>query len=285
MKLLWQLATCCSLRDKSFWKTIWRWFYLPPTSNGLRRCRMKYYQVMAQKLWTQACIRCPSDMENIEFHWKDPDLNMNAVFRPSIDTPFSPSIFNSFTQILMAENKTSIDGEQDNGNSSPVPTTPVSNRQTHLPLLMRCHPLEQHLRMFPILITGFCLNESYFFHCVHFSMLTINNVFHFFKNSVKIYSDMLKTKTFLVSLSKLFLVAASFCNYQVQSEKKVLTEKQVGHHSEIKIQSPCENEYKKHPWNCEYCHLVDEYVVGGDCSLWYGKKTLWIVHAVGLQKT
>ena len=31
-----------------------------------------------------------SGLEDIEFHWKDIDLNMDAVFRPSRDSLFSP---------------------------------------------------------------------------------------------------------------------------------------------------------------------------------------------------
>ena len=37
-----------------------------------------------------------SDLENIEIDWDDPDLNMDAVFRPGIKTPFSSSTFNDF---------------------------------------------------------------------------------------------------------------------------------------------------------------------------------------------
>ena len=34
-----------------------------------------------------------SDLEYIEFHWEDPNLNMDAIFRPDIDTPLSPPSF------------------------------------------------------------------------------------------------------------------------------------------------------------------------------------------------
>ena len=32
-----------------------------------------------------------SDLEDIEFHWEDRDLDMDAVFRPELDTLFPPS--------------------------------------------------------------------------------------------------------------------------------------------------------------------------------------------------
>ena len=34
-----------------------------------------------------------SDLEDIEFNWENSQLEMDAVFRPGIDTPFSPTIF------------------------------------------------------------------------------------------------------------------------------------------------------------------------------------------------
>ena len=67
-----------------------------------------------------------SDLEYIEIHWEDPDLNMDAVFRPDIDIPFSPSTFNNFEMGSMAENPILIDEEQDKKNSSPLLTTQVS---------------------------------------------------------------------------------------------------------------------------------------------------------------
>ena len=37
-----------------------------------------------------------SDLEYIEFSWEDPAVGMDSVYRPGIDTPFSPSIFDDF---------------------------------------------------------------------------------------------------------------------------------------------------------------------------------------------
>ena len=64
------------------------------------------------------------------------------------------------------------------------------------------------------------------------------------------------------------LVAASFCIYQAHTDKKV------GHHSKIKSQGPCENEYKKFCLNGGDCYyLVDEDIIGGHCTwLYEGKR-------------
>ena len=64
-----------------------------------------------------------SDLEDIEFNWENPQLDMEAVFRPGIDTPFSPT---TFDDLLMGdgsvENPIVLDEEEDKENAPP--TTP-----------------------------------------------------------------------------------------------------------------------------------------------------------------
>ena len=78
-----------------------------------------------------------SDLEIIEFHWEKFDLKMDAVLRPGIDTPCSPSTFNDFEISSRAENPVLVDEEQDNENSPHLPTIPVSERPNQPPVLMR----------------------------------------------------------------------------------------------------------------------------------------------------
>ena len=63
-----------------------------------------------------------SDLEDIEFNWENSQLDMDSVFRPGIDTPFSPTVFDD---LLMGdgsvENPTVLDEEEDKEN---VPSTP-----------------------------------------------------------------------------------------------------------------------------------------------------------------
>ena len=70
-----------------------------------------------------------SDLEDIEFNWENSQLDMDSVFRPGIDTPFSPTLFDG---LLMGdgsvENPFVLDEEQDKENAPP--TTPVSERPT-----------------------------------------------------------------------------------------------------------------------------------------------------------
>ena len=56
------------------------------------------------------------------------------------------------------------------------------------------------------------------------------------------------------------LVAASFRIHQAN------TEKNVGHYSEIRTQSACEKGYSDYRLNGECYNLVDEDIVGCNCS-------------------
>ena len=78
-----------------------------------------------------------SDLEDIEFNWEHSQLDMDAVLRPGVDTPFSP---NTCDDSLMddgsVENPIVLDEEEDEENASP-PTTPESVRPTETPRLQR----------------------------------------------------------------------------------------------------------------------------------------------------
>ena len=85
---------------------------------------------------------------------------------------------------------------------------------------------------------------------------------------------MCEIKAVVVSISIILLVAASFCIYQAQTKNKV------GHHSKMKSQGPCENEYKKYCLNGgERYYLVVEDIVGCNCTWLYGRtrceKCMW----------
>ena len=76
-----------------------------------------------------------SDLEHIEFNWEDSQLDMDAVFRPGIDTPSSPTTFDD----LAMEGTPIVLGEEKDKENAP-PTTPVSERPTEPPRLLRSCP-------------------------------------------------------------------------------------------------------------------------------------------------
>ena len=77
-----------------------------------------------------------SDFEDIEFNWENPQLDMDAVFRLVLDTPFSPTSFDDLSMEVSVENPIVLDEEEDKENARP-PTTPESVRPTEPPRLQR----------------------------------------------------------------------------------------------------------------------------------------------------
>ena len=91
-----------------------------------------------------------SDLEDIEFSWEDPAVDMDSVYRPGIDTPFSPSIFDDFQmEGSTATNPIIVDDEEDKENSAPTTTTPKSERSTEPPRLLRSRPFGNRLENVP----------------------------------------------------------------------------------------------------------------------------------------
>ena len=72
-----------------------------------------------------------SNPEDIAFHWEHLDLNMDAVFRPSIGIHFSPSYFNDVEMVSKAQNSLLVDEEQGKENSPPLLTTRFYEQSTH----------------------------------------------------------------------------------------------------------------------------------------------------------
>ena len=78
-----------------------------------------------------------SDLEDIEFNWENSQLDMDSVFRPGIDTPFSPTVFDD---LLMGDGSVGnpiVLEEEEEDKENAAPTTPVSERPTEPPRLLR----------------------------------------------------------------------------------------------------------------------------------------------------
>ena len=54
-----------------------------------------------------------SDLEDIEFNWENSQLHMDAVFKPGIDTPFSPTTFDDLSMEGSVENHIVLDADED----------------------------------------------------------------------------------------------------------------------------------------------------------------------------
>ena len=68
-----------------------------------------------------------ADLNDVEFCWENDQLHVDAVFRPGIDTLFSPTALDDLEMGGSAENLILLEEEEDKENSAPPPPkTPVS---------------------------------------------------------------------------------------------------------------------------------------------------------------
>ena len=64
-------------------------------------------------------------------------MQMDAVLRPGIDIPFSPTTFDDLSMKRSVENPIVLDEEEDKEIAPPPPSTPESVRATEPPKLQR----------------------------------------------------------------------------------------------------------------------------------------------------
>ena len=102
-----------------------------------------------------------SDLENIEFNWEKSQLDMDAVFRPAIDNPSSPTTFEDLSMGEgSVENPIALDKEEDKENSPP-PSTPESVRPTESPRLQRSRAFGARTENVPEYVIEICFNMYY----------------------------------------------------------------------------------------------------------------------------
>ena len=90
-----------------------------------------------------------SDLEDKEFNWETSQLDMDAVFRPSIDTPFSTTTFDVLSKRGSVENPIVSDEEEDEETVPPARSTPESVRPTGPPRLQRSCAFEARIENLP----------------------------------------------------------------------------------------------------------------------------------------
>ena len=90
-----------------------------------------------------------SDLKDVDFNWENSQLEMDAVFRLGIDTPFSPT---TFDDLLMSdgsvENPIVLDEKEDK-EYAPAPSTPESLRPTQPPRLQRSRAFGERMENVP----------------------------------------------------------------------------------------------------------------------------------------
>ena len=119
---------------------------ITPNQEGTMEMRDEVLSsVGGQDLDTSSCQ--VSDLDDIEFNWEDSQLD--AVFRPGIDTPFSPTTFDDLSMRGSVKNPIVLEEEQDKDNSPPTLSTPESVRPTEPPTLQRSRPLEARIEKVP----------------------------------------------------------------------------------------------------------------------------------------
>ena len=89
-----------------------------------------------------------SDLEDIEFNWENSQMDMNAVFRPDIDTPFSPTTFEDLSMDGSIENPIVLDEEEYKENAPP-PLTREFVRHTEPPRLQRSRAFRAEMENVP----------------------------------------------------------------------------------------------------------------------------------------
>ena len=109
-----------------------------------------------------------SDLEDIEFNWENSQLDMDAVFRPDIDTPFSPTTFDDISIEGSVENPIVLDEWEDKENAPP--STPESVRSSEPPRLQRGRAFGARMEnvayyvfrnLFKKVIPWLCFNKIY----------------------------------------------------------------------------------------------------------------------------
>ena len=89
-----------------------------------------------------------SDPEDIEFNWEDDQRDLDAVFRPGTDTPFSATTFDDLSmERSSVENPIVLDEEEDKENAAP--STPVSEHPTEPPRLQRSRAFGAQIETVP----------------------------------------------------------------------------------------------------------------------------------------
>ena len=95
-------------------------------------------------------VSSSADLDDVEFYWENDQLDDDALFRPGIVTPFSPTVFDD---LKMGGGSTGnpilLDEGEGKENSPPLSTPPVSESKKRAPALLRSRPFATRKENFP----------------------------------------------------------------------------------------------------------------------------------------
>ena len=90
-----------------------------------------------------------SDPDYFEFYWDNDELNVEAVLRPGIDSPFTQTAFDDLEMEGSAANLILIHEVVDK--ETFLPTTPAYERATRPPALLRIRSIGTRKKVFRIM--------------------------------------------------------------------------------------------------------------------------------------
>ena len=123
---------------------------VPPNQQGTHEMRDEILSsVGAQEGLDASVYQVSADLDDVEFYWENGQLHVDAVFRPGIDTRFSPTAFDGLDVGGSAENPMLLNEEEVKENSPPTTTAPVSERPSRLPALLRSRPFGTRTEFVP----------------------------------------------------------------------------------------------------------------------------------------
>ena len=92
-------------------------------------------------------------LEDIEFHWEDLDMNMDAFLQTSKETHFFPSTLDNYEMGSLAQNPVLTEKEEDWKNCPPHPSRPVCQQPKESPRLLRTHSFGPRIETVPIFVS------------------------------------------------------------------------------------------------------------------------------------
>ena len=110
--------------------------------------------VGAQECLDTSRYQVSAHLDDVEFYWEKDQLDVDAVLRPGIDTPFSPTALDDLEMGGSAENLIQLKEEEDKEDSPPTTITPVSRRPKQPPALLRSRPFGTRIENVPDFVNG-----------------------------------------------------------------------------------------------------------------------------------